>query len=85
MYIKVNNHSFFKKYVTLGGCGGPERTECVLGLERNCLSPLATDTAGKLDVLGHDCDTFGVDGAQVRVLEETDQVSLRSLLEGHDS
>ena len=48
------------------------------------LSPLATDTAGKLDVLGHDGDTLGVDGAQVGVLEESDQVSLASLLQGHD-
>eukprot|EP00959_Pyramimonas_sp_CCMP1952_P381806 8000679-Pyramimonas_sp.AAC.1 len=28
------------------------------------LSALATDTAGKLDVLGHDGHTLGVDGAQ---------------------
>ena len=48
------------------------------------LSTLSTDTAGKLDVLGHDGDTLGVDGAQVGVFEETDEVSLRSLLEGHD-
>ena len=49
------------------------------------LSPLATDTAGKLDVLGHDGDTFGVDGTQVGVLKQTNEVSLRSLLQGHDS
>ena len=49
-----------------------------------CLSTLATDTAGQLDVLGHDGDTLGVDGAQVGVLEEADEVSLRGLLEGHD-
>ena len=49
------------------------------------LSTLSSDTAGKLDVLGHDGDTLGVDGAQVGVFEETDEVSLRSLLEGHDS
>ena len=49
------------------------------------LSTLATDTAGKLDVLGHDGDTLGVDGAEVGVLKETNQVSLRGLLEGHDS
>ena len=43
------------------------------------------DTAGELDVLWHDGDTLGVDGAQVGVLEKTDEVSLASLLEGHDS
>ena len=37
-----------------------------------------------MDVLGHDCDALGVDGAQVGVLEESDQVCLGGLLEGHD-
>ena len=46
------------------------------------LGALATDTAGQLDVLGHDGHTLGVDGAQVGVLEETDHVSLSGLLEG---
>merc|ERR1711895_36749 len=50
----------------------------------NNLSTFATDTAGKLGVLGHDGDTFGVDGAQVGVFEEPDEVSLRSFLESHD-
>ena len=50
----------------------------------NNLGALATDTAGQLDVLGHDGDTLGVDGAQVRVFEEPDEVGLGSLLEGHD-
>lgn len=53
-------------------------------VKKNCLGTLAADTSGKLDVLGHDSDTFGVDGAQVCVLEETDQVGLASLLESHD-
>ena len=50
-----------------------------------CLSSLATDSPGQLDVLGHDGDTLGVDGAQVGVLEQTDEVSLAGLLESHDS
>jgi len=54
------------------------------GLEASCLSTLTTDTSGQLDVLGHDGDPLGVDGAQVGVLEKTDEVSLASLLEGHD-
>ena len=41
----------------------------------NFLSTFTTDTAGKLDILGHDGDTLGVDGAQVGIFEETDQVS----------
>ncbi|TRY67801.1 hypothetical protein TCAL_15884 [Tigriopus californicus] len=49
------------------------------------LGALPTDTAGQLDVLGHDGDTLGVDGAQVGVLKETHQVSLRGLLQCHNS
>ena len=49
------------------------------------LSTLAADATGQLDVLGHDGDTLGVDGAQVGVLEETDEVGLGSFLEGKDS
>ena len=43
---------------------------------------LSTDAAGELDVLGHDGDTFGVDGGEVGVFEETDEVSLGGFLEG---
>ena len=37
-----------------------------------------------MDVLRHDGDTLGVDGAQVGVLEESDEVRLGGLLEGED-
>ncbi|KAK3705029.1 hypothetical protein QZH41_003901 [Actinostola sp. cb2023] len=40
---------------------------------RTGLSSLATDSAGKLDVLGHNGDSLGVNGAQVGVLKQTDQ------------
>jgi hypothetical protein len=49
------------------------------------LSTFSTDSASQLDVLGHDGDTLGMDGAQVSVLEESDQVGLGRLLESHDS
>ena len=49
------------------------------------LSTLATDPPGQLDVLGHDGDPLGVDGAEVGVLKETNQIGLAGLLEGHDS
>jgi hypothetical protein len=48
------------------------------------LGTLPTDSAGKLDVLRHDGHSLGVDGAQVGVLEETDQVGLASLLKRHN-
>ena len=37
-----------------------------------------------MDVLGHDGHTLGVDGAQVGVLEKTDEVGLAGFLKGHD-
>ena len=61
------------------------KTDCFDGRQRSGnLSSLSTDAAGQLDVLGHDGDTLGVDGAQVGVLEQTDQVGLAGLLESHD-
>ena len=36
----------------------------------------ATDPPGKLDVLWHDGDPLGVDGAQVGVLKQTNKVGL---------
>ena len=49
------------------------------------LSTFTTDSPGELDVLGHDGNSLGVDGAQVGVLKETNQVGLASLLQSHDS
>ena len=46
------------------------------------LDALATDATGQLDVAGHDGHALGVDGAQVGVLEEANQVGLSSLLQG---
>ena len=48
------------------------------------LGALSADAAGELDVLGHDGDALGVDGAQVGVLEESDEVGLGGLLQGED-
>merc|ERR1719401_1355168 len=46
------------------------------------LGALAADAPSELDVLGHDGHALGVDGAEVGVLEEADQISLAGLLEG---
>ena len=48
------------------------------------LGALSTDTAGELDILGHDGDTLGVDGAKVSILEEANEVRLGGLLKGKD-
>ncbi|XDV52483.1 hypothetical protein PO909_021210 [Leuciscus waleckii] len=49
------------------------------------LSALSADAASQLNIFGHDGDPLGVDGAQVSVLKQTDQISLAGLLQGHDS
>ena len=49
------------------------------------LSSLSTDPASKLDVLGHDGDPLSMDGAQVSVLEETNEVSLAGFLKSSNS
>jgi hypothetical protein len=46
--------------------------------------PVTADAPGQLEVLGHDGDSSGVDGAEVGVLEQGDEVSLSSLLKGQD-
>jgi hypothetical protein len=51
---------------------------------KDYLSALSADSAGELDVLGHDGDALGVDGAQVGVLEKADQVGLGSFLKSAD-
>ena len=48
------------------------------------LRALTTEAAGELDVLGLDGDTLGVDGAEVGVFKEGDEVGLDGLLEGTD-
>ena len=53
-------------------------------VEARRLRTLAAETAGELDVLALDGDTLGVDGAEVGVLEEGDEVSLNGLLERTD-
>jgi len=53
-------------------------------MARSFLSSLTTDASSELDVLGHDGDTLGVDGAKVGVFEEGNEVSFRGFLKGSD-
>jgi len=46
---------------------------------------LSSDSSGELDILWHDGDSLGVDGAEVGVFKETDQVGFGGFLEGEDS
>ena len=48
------------------------------------LRALATETTSQLDVLRLDGDTLGVDGAEVSVFKEGDEVGFNGFLEGTD-
>jgi hypothetical protein len=48
------------------------------------LGTLSSNTTSQLNILWHDGDALGVDGAQVGIFEKTYQVSLASLLQSHD-
>ena len=41
----------------------------------------STDSPGQLDVLGHDCDTPGMDGSEVGIFKQSHEVHFGSLLE----
>ena len=85
---RMNSPFFFFGFVSFFLCA--ETAVCLMlaaleepvRIER--LGALAADAPGKVHVLGHDGDALGVDGAQVGVLEETNEVGLGRLLEGHD-
>ena len=51
---------------------------------RKDLSTFSTDSSGQLDVFWHDGDTFSMDGTQVGVFEESDEVGFRCFLESRD-
>ena len=44
--------------------------------------PVSADAFGELEILGHNGDSLGVDGAEVGVFEERDEVGLGGFLEG---
>lgn len=49
-----------------------------------CSRSLSSDSASELEVLWHDGDSLGVDGAEVGVFEESNEVGLGGFLEGED-
>ena len=50
----------------------------------NYLGSFTTEAASELDVFGLDGDTLGVDGAEIGVLKERDEVGLNRLLKSAD-
>ena len=50
-----------------------------------CLCPFSADAASQLDILWHDGHALGMDGTQVGIFEESNQVCLSCLLQGQHS
>ena len=46
---------------------------------------LSSDSPGELHVLGHDSDPLSMDGTEVGVLKQSDEVGLSSFLQRQDS
>ena len=65
-----------------GGIGGPERTVIFVCCVDS--SSLSTDSSGQLDIFRHDGNPPGVDGTKVGVFKQSNQISFRSLLQGHN-
>ena len=49
------------------------------------LRTFTTDPARKLNVFGHDGNTLGMNGAEISVFKQTDNIRLRCFLQGHNS
>ncbi len=47
------------------------------------LGPLSSNASRQLNIFRHDCHSLSVDGAQVGVLEQSDEIRLGGLLKGH--
>jgi hypothetical protein len=62
----------------------PQVPEFIKMLKEN-LSTFSTNTTSKLDILGHNCYSLCMDGTQVGILKETNEVCLSGLLKGENS
>ena len=62
----------------------PKRAVCFV-VQAIYLCSLSADSAGQLNVLGHDGDALGMDGTQVGVFKESNQVSFASFLKSYPS
>lgn len=83
----IKNTQLYKLTISMVKFVGVKKRRCnpQKGIEINQslenLGTLSTETTGQLNVLGLDGNTLCVNGSQVRVLEKTSEVSLRSLLQ----
>ena len=72
----------FLRLIPFGGIGWPRKGPgcCEEGGWLPLVS-LASDASCQLDVFGHDCHSFGVDGTKVSVFKEVNEVCLTGFLE----
>lgn len=49
------------------------------------LCPLTPNSPGQLHIFGHDCNSLGMNGAQVGILKETDKIRFCGLLQSQHS
>ena len=68
----------------MGGSRGGNVGNCRSSLSLKVSLILSTDAARQPNVLGHDGRSLGMDGEQIGVLEEADQVRLRCFLKGQN-
>ena len=78
-YVCSNPQSFSWQF-PWDALGGPEKDQ-VLCVWWDISDLFSTDSPGQLDVLGHDGDTPGMDGAEVGILKQSHEVCFSSLLE----
>lgn len=84
IYILVSYNSYNYREFLSWGCGGSEKSR-LYTCSAWVLCAFSADSTSELDILGHDGNPLGVDGTQVGVLEQTDQVGLAGFLKGHHS
>ncbi len=58
-----------------------EKKHCQL---KHALGTLTTDTTSKLNILGHDSHTLGMNSTQVSILKQSHKVRLTRLLQGQN-
>ena len=54
-------------------------------MDETSSSPLSPDTTSKLDILGHDGNSLGVDGTEIGILEEPHEVGFGGFLQSEHS
>ena len=71
----------FQRLLLLEYGGGPEKDRNVRFCDGGTLRLLSPDSSGQLDIFWHDGDLPGMNGTQVGVVKQPDQVGLHCFLE----